>query len=157
MLRSTSVAVYQNLKESGKLSEKRKTVYDLVARSGHAWTGGELNRELSPDAGNPSEHRGARWLVENGFLVEGAERACSVSGNLCVTYRLPREGEAVTVKAKQPPRGKRAPARLYDALEHLEALMLNDEDAPHPDAPRLLSWLKELLDSGKHPKELDLD
>lgn len=116
-----------------------------------------MNVQLSPEAGNPSDHRSARWLVENGLLVEGEERACSVSGNLCVTYRMPREGEVTTVKAKAPPRGKRAPARLYDAIEHLEALMLNDADAPHPDAPRLLAWLKEQLDSGKYPKVLDLD
>jgi hypothetical protein len=157
MLRSTSVQAYENLKDHGRLSLKRKLVYELIQSSGVEWTGGELNRELAPQAGNPSEHRGARWLVENGFLVEGAVRPCSVSGNECVTYRLPRPGEVTTVKVKTPPRGKRAPARLYDALEHLEALMLNDTDAPHPDAPRLLDWLKELLDSGKYPKGLDLD
>ena len=156
-MRSTSVRSYEDLKASGKLSARRKLVYDLVASSGRDWTGGELNRELSPDAGNPSEHRSGRWLVENGYLVEGAERPCSVSGSLCVAYRMPHEGEVTTVRAKAPPRGKRAPARLYDALEHLEALLYADEDAPHPDAPRLLEWLKEQLDSGKYPKVLDLD
>ena len=151
---------HKGLRGTEKLREaqqKREVVYETVRASGRDWTGGELNRELSPDAGNPSEHRGARWLVENGYLVEGAERPCSASGNVCVTYRMPREGEATTVTTKTKKARQKAPSRLYDAIEHLEALMLADADAPHPDAPRLLEWLKEQLDMGHYPSYLDLD
>jgi hypothetical protein len=93
---------YANLQHY--LPRARWTVYALIAERardypGNAMTAGEITTLMlaREDANrtNPSYHRRADELVQQGALREGELRNCTITGNLAKTYALVHDPEVI--------------------------------------------------------------
>ena len=78
MLRDTSLDNYVKLKESGKLGQQEKKVYDLYKQYPQS-----TDKEISEYSGLPINIVTGRRnkLVEKGYICDLGVRSCSITGN----------------------------------------------------------------------------
>lgn len=98
MIRATSIAAYEHIRDRGLLSRERFRVYAALYRQGESTSGetfdairreaqatGDLSQQRSP----LSQSR-ARFteLREIGVIEEAGERECRISGRRCIVWRI---------------------------------------------------------------------
>lgn len=117
-MRATSIQAYQQIRDSGLLSEMRWKVYDYLFNNGPL-TANELTKGLLgayPKA-NPSWHKRLSELERCGVAATMGTRVCSVSGNNCTLWDV-----TAALPMKKPKLPKTRPLPPQQSLEVLPLL-----------------------------------
>lgn len=92
--RATSIAAYNELRDSGRMSQQEATIYLVLFRCEKAMSLREIQRVTRIDINAVSGR--VNGLKKRGLLVEHAKRRCSITGKMITpvsTCDKPAQGE----------------------------------------------------------------